>query len=63
MFTGVLRWVGGASALMWALMFFLPTRASSRADRAVARCGNAPGTMGRPSGHGPRPFGMTPQAG
>ncbi|MEU6991027.1 MFS transporter [Streptomyces sp. NPDC046465] len=31
-FTGVLRWVGGAFALMWALMFCLPKRANSRAD-------------------------------
>ncbi|WP_030786259.1 MFS transporter [Streptomyces sp. NRRL S-920] len=31
-FTGVLRWVGGALAVMWALMFFLPGRAGGEAD-------------------------------
>ncbi|MFI9236982.1 MFS transporter [Streptomyces sp. NPDC053079] len=31
-FTGVLWWVGGAFAVMWALMFFLPKRANSQAD-------------------------------
>ncbi|MFJ2770497.1 hypothetical protein [Streptomyces sp. NPDC087300] len=29
-FTGVLWWVGGAFALMWALMFCLPRRANGR---------------------------------
>ncbi|MFE6157864.1 MFS transporter [Streptomyces sp. NPDC056486] len=31
-FTGVLWWVGGAFAVMWALMFFLPKRTNSLAD-------------------------------
>ncbi|GHC38680.1 MFS transporter [Streptomyces cinnamoneus] len=31
-FTGVLWWVGGAFAVMWALMFFLPKHANSQAD-------------------------------
>lgn len=30
-FTGVLWWVGGAFAVMWALMFFLPKRSNSQA--------------------------------
>ncbi|MGX8906363.1 MFS transporter [Streptomyces netropsis] len=31
-FTGILWWVGGALAVMWALMFFLPKPTNSRAD-------------------------------
>ncbi|MFI9407333.1 MFS transporter [Nocardia sp. NPDC052316] len=31
-FTGVLWWVGGALALMWAVMFFLPRQVNSQAD-------------------------------
>ncbi|WP_251018557.1 MFS transporter [Streptomyces sp. ISL-11] len=31
-FTGVLWWVGGAFAVMWGLMFFLPKHTNSQAD-------------------------------
>ncbi|QBS44533.1 MFS transporter [Nocardia sp. CS682] len=31
-FTGVLWWVGGALAVMWAVMFFLPKQPNSQAD-------------------------------
>ncbi|MFD7239521.1 MFS transporter [Streptomyces syringium] len=31
-FTGILWWVGGALAVMWALMFFLPKPTNSRVD-------------------------------
>ncbi|MFI1253279.1 hypothetical protein ACH4U6_05640 [Streptomyces netropsis] len=31
-FTGILWWVGGTLAVMWALMFFLPKHTNSRAD-------------------------------
>ncbi|AEW98109.1 hypothetical protein SCATT_57380 [Streptantibioticus cattleyicolor NRRL 8057 = DSM 46488] len=31
-FTGVIRWVGGALAVMWAVMSFLPKHATSRSS-------------------------------
>ncbi|MFI5783992.1 MFS transporter [Nocardia sp. NPDC051570] len=36
-FTGVLWWVGGALAVMWALMFFLPQRMNGRAEDSAGQ--------------------------